>query len=222
MDPLAFLAGAAVAAGACAAWVSQRRVTRLRRQLTAERHAACHDPLTGLPNRRAFYSRGAELVGDPHAHPLVAVVLDVDGFKQINDVYGHSAGDEVLVTIGHRFASCAGEGPRRGIVARLGGDEFAGLIPERDGEPDEQAARLADMLAAPMRLGGQVVSVSTSVGLVPVEPSAHLADAVHRADAAMYRAKRHTQRRRTPLVTHQHVLHTSLRRELPTHPTSAT
>ncbi|MET7420860.1 GGDEF domain-containing protein [Dactylosporangium sp. NPDC005555] len=222
MDPLAFLAGAAVAAGACAAWVSHRRVVQLQRQLTAERHAASHDPLTGLPNRRAFYMRGAELVADPHAHPLVAVVLDVDGFKQINDVYGHSAGDEVLVTIGHRFSSCAG----KGIVARLGGDEFAGLIPGRDEEPDVQAAQLADVLAAPMRLGGQVVSVSTSVGLVPVGASAHLADAVHRADAAMYRAKRHTQRHsqhhRAHLVAHQHVLHTSLRLAKPAHPTSAT
>jgi diguanylate cyclase (GGDEF)-like protein len=229
MDPLAFLAGAAVAAGACAAWVSQRRVAQLQRQLTAERHAASHDPLTGLPNRRAFYSRGAELAADPHAHPLVAVVLDVDGFKQINDGYGHSAGDEVLVTVGRRLSAFAGQGRIQGIVARLGGDEFAGLLPGRDGEPDEQADRLADLLAAPMRLCGQIVSVSTSVGLVPVEPGAHLADAVHRADAAMYRAKRHTQRRRAPLVTHQHVLHTSLRCELPAqpsqqpiHPTSAT
>ncbi|MEV0130237.1 GGDEF domain-containing protein [Dactylosporangium sp. NPDC050688] len=218
MDPLAFLAGAAAAAGACAAWIQQRRVAQLQRQLTAERHAASHDALTGLPNRRAFYQRGAELVADPHAYPLVAVVLDVDGFKQINDAYGHSAGDEVLVTIARRFSACAG----RGVVARLGGDEFAGLIAGRDGEPDEQAASLADQLAAPMRLCGQVVSVSTSVGLVPVEPGAHLADAVHRADAAMYRAKHHTQRRRPHLVTHQHVLHASLRLGKPAHPTSAT
>jgi GGDEF domain-containing protein len=67
-----------------------------------------------------------------------------------------------------------------------------------------------------------MVTVSTSVGLVPVEPDAHLADAVHRADAAMYRAKHHTQRRRPHLVAHQHVLHTSLRCELPIQPTSAT
>lgn len=238
MDPLAFLAGAAAAAGACAAWVQHRRVVALQRQLTAERHAASHDPLTGLPNRRAFYQRGAELVAAPHVHPLVAVVLDVDGFKQINDLYGHSAGDEVLVTIASRFSACAGWG----IAARLGGDEFAGLIPERAGDPEEQAAHLADLLAAPMRLGGQVVTVSTSVGLVPVEPGAHLADAVHRADAAMYRAKRHSQRQqqRGHLLTHQHVLHTTLRLAKPapsvhpvhpvhptqpaqpTHPTSAT
>lgn len=223
MDPLAFLAGAAAAAGACAAWVMHRRVAHLQRQLTAERHAASHDALTGLPNRRAFYQRGAELAADTDAPPLVAVVLDVDGFKQINDVYGHSAGDEVLVTIAHRFSAFAGQGAAQGIVARLGGDEFAGLIAERDGEPEEQAAHLADVLAAPMRLCGQVVTVSTSVGLVPVEPSAHLADAVHRADAAMYRAKHHTQRRRSHLVAHQHVLHTTLRLATkPSHPTSAT
>src|SRR3954466_382887 len=123
MDPLAFLAGAAAAAGACAVLFShvrtrraQREVRQLRSELAVERHAASHDALTGLPNRRAFYQRGAELVADPARHPLVAVVLDVDGFKQINDVYGHSAGDDVLVTIARRLSACAGSG----LVARLG------------------------------------------------------------------------------------------------------
>ena len=74
-------------------------------------------------------------------------------------------------------------------------------------------------LAAPMRLG-PVASVSASVGLAPVGPT-QLADALYRADAAMYRAKHHSQRRR-PTWAHQHVLHTSLRLAKPTHPTSAT
>ena len=215
MDPLAFLAGAAAAAGACAgiplylrARRAERRAEALTAELAVERHAACHDPLTGLPNRRAFYQRGAALVADHTLHPLVAVVLDVDGFKQINDVFGHSAGDEVLVTTARRLAEYAGSG----LVARLGGDEFAGLIARRHGSPQEQADRLAQALAAPMRLAGQVVTVSVSVGLVPVEPDAHLADAVHRADAAMYRSK--GARRRPHLAaysSHQHVVHTSLR-----------
>ncbi|GAA4262295.1 GGDEF domain-containing protein [Dactylosporangium darangshiense] len=218
MDPLAFLAGAAAAAGVCAAlplYVRARRAERLAdrlsEELAVERHAACHDPLTGLPNRRAFYQRGAALVGDPAVHPLVAVVLDVDGFKQINDMFGHSAGDEVLVTTARRLAEYAGSG----LVARLGGDEFAGLLARRHDSPEEQADRLAEALAAPMPLGGQVVTVSVSVGLVPVEPDAHLADAVHRADAAMYRTKG-TRRRPhlagyTAFTQHQHVVHASLR-----------
>jgi len=132
-------------------------------------------------------------------------VLDVDGFKQINDMYGHSAGDEVLITIARRLSACAGPG----LVARLGGDEFAGLIASRLGTPEEQADRLAEALAAPMRLDGQLLTVSASVGLVPVEPSAHLADAIHRADVAMYRS-RGALRRPHP-GAHQHLLHTTLR-----------
>ncbi|WP_426511419.1 GGDEF domain-containing protein [Dactylosporangium sp. McL0621] len=219
MDPLAFLAGAAAAAGACAAIPlhlrarrAERLATRLGAELEIERHAASHDPLTGLPNRRAFYLRGTALVADRGQHPLVAVVLDVDGFKQINDVFGHSAGDEVLVTTARRLSAYADGG----LVARLGGDEFAGLLAGRPGRAQEQADRLAEALAAPMRLAGQIVTVSVSVGLVPVEPDAHLADAVHRADAAMYRAK--GTRHRIPaagphlsLHQHQHLVHTTLR-----------
>jgi diguanylate cyclase (GGDEF)-like protein len=223
MDPLAFLAGAAAAAGVCAAvpqYLRARRAeqlaARLGAELEVERHLASHDPLTGLPNRRAFYQRGAELVTRLHEdraqHSLVAVVLDVDGFKQINDVFGHSAGDEVLVTTARRLETWAEDG----LVARLGGDEFAGLLAGRPGSAQEQADRLAEVLAAPMRLAGQVVTVSVSVGLAPVEPDAHLADAVHRADAAMYRAKG-VRNRPHPAAQHlaihpqQHLVHTSLR-----------
>jgi diguanylate cyclase (GGDEF)-like protein len=225
MDPLAFLAGAVAAAGVCAALPlhlrarrAEREGARLRAELAVERHAASHDPLTGLPNRRAFYERGAELVSDRTQHPLVAVVLDVNDFKQINDVFGHSAGDEVLVTIARRLSAYAGSG----LVARLGGDEFAGLLACGRGDPEDQADRLAEALAAPMRLGSQIVAVSASVGLVPVEPDGHLADAVHRADAAMYRSK--GNRRRPHLAAHQHisahqhVVHTTLRLGKPRQP----
>ncbi|WP_432988408.1 GGDEF domain-containing protein [Dactylosporangium sp. CA-233914] len=241
MDPLAFLAGAAAAAGACVAipvYLRARRAERLAELLSAElevqRHAAFHDPLTGLANRRAFYQRGAELVADRARHPLVAVVLDVDGFKQINDVYGHTAGDQMLVTTARRLSAYAAES---GIVARLGGDEFAGLLASGPGSPQEQADRLAEELAAPMRLpglpAGQVITVSVSVGLVPVEPGAHLADAVHRADAAMYRSKGARRRHHpaaqhlavhpaTRLVEHQHVVRVSKPRDTSPFPTTAT
>ncbi|GAA3278852.1 GGDEF domain-containing protein [Dactylosporangium vinaceum] len=224
MDPLAFLAGSAAAAGVCAtlplylrARRAERLAARLGAQLEVAQHAASHDPLTGLPNRRAFYQRGADLVADRALHPLVAVVLDVDGFKQINDVFGHSAGDEVLVTTARRLAAYADDpGTQRGLVARLGGDEFAGLLAVRQGSPQEQADRLAEVLAAPMRLAGQVVTVSVSVGLVPVEPGAHLADAVHRADAAMYRTKGarnrpHPAAQHLTILPQPHLVHAGLR-----------
>jgi len=225
MDPLAFLAGVAATAGACAsiplylrARRAERMVVRLGAELAVERHAADHDPLTGLPNRRAFYQRGTELVADRDRGPLVAAGLDVDGFKEINDAFGHSAGDEVLVTTARRLAALAGDD---GLVARLGGDEFAALLAAGPGSPQYQADRLAEALAAPMRLAGQVVTVSVSVGLVPVEPDAHLADAIHRADAAMYRSKggrRPLTHSSHALLSQSHVVHTTLRLGRPRHP----
>jgi diguanylate cyclase (GGDEF)-like protein len=199
VDPVALIAGlltlgcAACCAGA--AWRvlgrarrAEAEADRLRQELVAERHAAAHDPLTGLPNRRAFYQLGAALVADPARRPLVAVLLDLDDFKQINDRLGHAAGDEVLITVARRFAAYAGDD----LVARLGGDEFAGLlsVPDLDDGWLSCAAReLADALAAPMHASGYSVLLTASVGLVPVYGPVDLAEAVRRADAAMYRAK---------------------------------
>ncbi|MEO3743352.1 GGDEF domain-containing protein [Plantactinospora sp. B5E13] len=115
MDPLTLAAGAAAVAGFGAAWgmrsrvrTVQAEVARLREELQAERHAATHDPLTGLPNRRAFYQLGGALMADPRRPPLVAVLLDVDDFKQINDRFGHAVGDQVLIAVAWRFAAYAG------------------------------------------------------------------------------------------------------------------
>jgi diguanylate cyclase len=199
VDPVALIAGlltlggVACCAGAgwrlrCRAVRAEAEAARLREELVAERHAAAHDPLTGLPNRRAFYQLGAALVADPARRPLVAVVLDLDDFKQINDRLGHAAGDEVLITVARRFAAYAGDG----LVARLGGDEFAGLlsIPDLDDAWLSCAAReLADALAAPMAASGYSVLLTASVGLVPVYRDVDLAEALRHADAAMYRAK---------------------------------
>jgi diguanylate cyclase (GGDEF)-like protein len=203
MDPLLFVAaGLAAVAGSGAGWHWRRRAhqaeaeaSRLRGELLAERHAASHDPLTGLPNRRAFYRLGATLVANPQPN-LVAALLDLDDFKQINDVYGHAAGDAVLIAVARRFAVFAGSD----LVARLGGDEFAGLltspsIEERWLRQAEQ--RLAAALGAPVPVaGGVAVVVTASVGLAPLHGSTDLADVLRRADEAMYRAK--ARRARTP------------------------
>jgi diguanylate cyclase (GGDEF)-like protein len=195
MDPLTLGVGVAAAVGLGAAGRMRWRVRRaealaegLRRELRAEQHAASHDALTGLPNRRAFYQLGSALVEDPARHPLIAVMFDLDGFKYVNDNFGHAAGDEVLVTVARRFATFAGDN----LVARLGGDEFAGLLTSRsvDGAGLQQAAwSLADVLAAPMWITGRGVQVTASVGLVPVHGCNNLTDILHHADGAMYRAK---------------------------------
>jgi diguanylate cyclase (GGDEF)-like protein len=195
MDPLTLAASAASAIGLGSAWHLHRRACRaeaaaacLAKELRAERHAARHDPLTGLPNRRAFHRLGGTLVADTARHPLIAAVLDLDDFKQVNDVLGHAAGDEVLITVARRFATYAGSD----LVARLGGDEFAGLLTSATVDVNrlaEAARELTEALAAPMRIAGHRVRVTVSVGLVPVPRGAQLAEALRQADAAMYRAK---------------------------------
>jgi diguanylate cyclase (GGDEF)-like protein len=195
VDPVALTGGLIAFCGAAVAWWTRRRaaraeaeVARLRQELAAERHAAAHDPLTGLPNRRAFYQLGPALVADPKRQPLVAVLLDLDDFKQINDRLGHAAGDEVLITVARRFAAYAGNN----LVARLGGDEFAGLltVAHLDETWLSCAARdLADVLAAPMLVAGCPITLTASVGVVPVHQGAELSEVLRHADAAMYRAK---------------------------------
>jgi diguanylate cyclase (GGDEF)-like protein len=207
MDPLAVVAGIAgltALAGAgfgwrmrCRAVAAEAQAARLRRQLRAERHAASHDVLTGLPNRRAFYRAGSALIADPGRYPLVAVVVDLDDFKQINDRFGHAAGDEVLVTVARRLAGYAGDN----LIARIGGDEFAGLLCARAVDQDcldELSRRLAETLAAPMPVAGSSLTVSASIGLAPICRRVHLADALHHADAAMYRYKANGHRREQP------------------------
>ncbi len=195
MDPLTLIAGVAAIAGAGTAWRMRHRacraeieVTHLRAELRAEQYAASHDALTGLPNRRAFYQLGAAIVADPSQHPLCAVVVDLDDFKQINDRYGHAAGDEVLINVGWRFARYAGED----LVARLGGDEFVGLLTAARADPrwtQHSVRRLAELFAAPIRVAGRELRVTASIGMVPVCGRVQLAEVLRHADAAMYRVK---------------------------------
>ncbi|MCW3841268.1 GGDEF domain-containing protein [Micromonospora yasonensis] len=194
-DPMTVASGISAAGALLSAWQLRRRALRaeaelelLQAELEAERHAASHDPLTGLPNRRAFFRLAAALLTDAAGKPLVAIVLDLDGFKQVNDRYGHAAGDQVLVSMAQRLSAFAGDN----LVARLGGDEFAGLLasPTVDRRWIEHATRrLGEALAAPIPLGTRMVQVTASVGLAPVYGPTQLTDALCRADAAMYRAK---------------------------------
>ena len=201
MDNVTNAALVAATTGVVLAWFAlhraaraEARVAQLSHELQTERHAASHDALTGLPNRRAFYRLGAAMLAEPadRALPrglcLLAVVLDLDNFKQINDRFGHAAGDEVLIAVAQRFSGYA----KGRLVSRLGGDEFAGLItgPADDGDWLRFATRrLTDLIAAPMQINGHLVTVTGSVGLAPVPAGSALAEALRRADAAMYQAK---------------------------------
>jgi diguanylate cyclase (GGDEF)-like protein len=197
VDPVAAVACGAVLVAAVVAAARQllraRRAegeaARLREELAAERHAASHDDLTGLPNRRSFYRAGAALVREAARRPLLAILVDLDDFKRVNDTLGHRAGDEVLVNVADRLAAVAGGG----LVARLGGDEFVALLDQPPAYGDrlvETADRIAEALSAPVLVtGGWQVAVRASIGFVAVPGAADLDEVLERADAAMYRAK---------------------------------
>ncbi|WP_229403510.1 GGDEF domain-containing protein [Micromonospora okii] len=164
-----------VAALALVSW-NRYRLTVLRCELAALRRAVLRDPLTGLANRAGLTQAWTHLAP---ARPYVAVI-DLDGFKPVNDTHGHAAGDIVLTTIAGRLRTV------NAVAARLGGDEFAALIDAPD--PAAVAHRLAQVIAAPVELPtGVTVTVTASIGLAPAVGD--LPAALGAADAAMYRAK---------------------------------
>jgi diguanylate cyclase len=153
-----------------------------------------HDPVTGLPNRAEFASRLTAALRE--GNPLVVLFCDLDGFKAVNDRLGHAAGDRLLVEVASRLQRCVREGD---VVSRFGGDEF--VIMCLDAEPADAAdlcRRIGDALTAPTDLGGEPVRVGASIGTVTGDGAADAEDLIHRADAAMYMAKR--ERRETPGV----------------------
>ncbi len=171
----------------------EAELARLRTQvawLQAERAALWwaigHDELTGLANRRLFQTMAPALLGD-HSGEAAVVVLDLNGFKPVNDRLGHDAGDLVLRLVAERLTRCGDD-----LVARFGGDEFAAVLTgppagERWWEPSVRA--LSEAVAAPMRVAGQALSVTASIGVAPAD-GAPTNELLRRADLAMYRAKR--------------------------------
>ncbi|MCM0673921.1 GGDEF domain-containing protein [Micromonospora phytophila] len=158
------------------AW-DQYRLYVARYELAALQRATLRDPLTGLANRAGLAAGWEQLAP---LRPWV-VVVDLDGFKPVNDTHGHAAGDLVLTAVASRLRTV------HGVAARLGGDEFAALLLDTD--PATAARQLAAAIAASVRLpSGVAVSVTASIGLAPASP-AGLAAALADADAAMYRAK---------------------------------
>ena len=170
------------------------RLNDLARDLTVEReallHMALHDPLTGLPNRVLLYDRIGQAVSAPRRTGRTFAVLevDLDGFKNVNDSFGHSFGDVVLQQTGTRLTDAMRESD---TVARLGGDEFLVLMVDVEvGAARRKAARLRDALAWQIDVGGNVVTVGASIGLAMYpEDGLDVHSLVSAADGAMYRAK---------------------------------
>ncbi|MEU8228436.1 EAL domain-containing protein [Actinoplanes sp. NPDC048967] len=164
---------------------------RLVEQAAASRHLALHDPLTGLPNRTLFGQRlqtALDGVTAGTGHQVALMVIDLNGFKAVNDTLGHHAGDLVLLESGRRLAAGVGAD---GVVARLGGDEFAVLLPRVAGaaEATELAERLVGALRRDFVLAEGPAAISGSLGIA-LGPLHGAGDELFRhADAAMYRAK---------------------------------
>jgi diguanylate cyclase (GGDEF)-like protein/PAS domain S-box-containing protein len=166
-------------------------VRDLQARKNAEQHIyflAHHDALTSLPNRSHFNARiDQEIAALTPGRSLAVLCLDLDRFKEINDLFGHSAGDQVLQTVASRITAVLGE---RQMMARLGGDEFAILMP--DVANPAAASRLAETILEALRTSDDTpeTHVSTSIGiaLCPEDATDRQALLTH-ADTALYRAK---------------------------------
>lgn len=170
------LAGLALAGGLL--WHQQQVLRRAR-------HAAGHDDITGLPNRRALLVAVRRAL--TRGRPCGLVLLDLDDFKTINDTLGHEAGNDLLTAVGRRLSHL---GAPVVCAARLSGDEFA-LLVHGDADATAAAARLAwqAISTAPVPVGPHQVAVRASAGYATARLGLTARDLLRHADQAMYQAK---------------------------------
>lgn len=157
---------------------------RLHTSLSAARIALLHDPLTGLRNR-------AGLIADHHhltraERNLMTLLIDLDGFKAVNDNHGHQTGDELLTVVAARLGELADL--YHGTAGRLGGDEFAVLIPANRRDPGHVAETIHTTLCQPATTSTLTLTISVSIGYTVA--STDLRTSLRAADIAMYHAKR--------------------------------
>jgi diguanylate cyclase (GGDEF)-like protein len=173
--------------------VMEVETTDLRSEVKSKQDLAVKDPLTGVYNRAGYEERVTEEFARRQRvnTPLSVVFVDCNKFKQINDTFGHTAGDVVLVKVAETLKNRARASD---IVARYGGDEFVVLLPDTPLDGAEVFAQDAcqKVLAAGFNNNGQPLDVSISCGVTEVRGEDDPASALHRADQAMYEAKKLT------------------------------
>ena len=167
------------------------------------RYQATHDDLTALGSRQLFMAKLEDALSSGTA-PFAVTLLDLDGFKDLNDSFGHSTGDRLLRVVGARLHRAA---RRRDVVARLGGDEFAVLL--KDVRDEQHAMALVQQIQAaleqPVELDGRPLPVRASVGVALGHPgSSSAVELVRNADVAMYAAKEAGKGRAAVFEPHMH------------------
>ena len=206
--------GAGVRTGSGVLWLTAPAVHRARASVEADRqalealatvgeeafarlslteemaHLARHDPLTALPNRMLFLDRVEQAVHRARRSgaSLAVLFLDLDGFKGVNDRFGHAEGDQLLKTVAARLVACVRAGDS---VARLGGDEFAVLVEDGSGVPELEklCERILSALRGEITIMGHGIVVGTSIGVAVADPNDDGTSLLRNADMAMYRAK---------------------------------
>ena len=179
-------------------------VDELRKSERKIAHLAYHDALTGLPNRRSLERYMERLVKGEESTTGAVFLIDLDGFKRVNDTFGHSAGDELICEVGRRVTECFEidadaedtdyDGPRQAFLARLGGDEFVFVDPTVRDTCDATivANRMLAAIGSVFDLRGHEIVITASIGIALVADAKGSVEAlVQRADSAMYDAKAH-------------------------------
>jgi diguanylate cyclase (GGDEF)-like protein len=171
-----------------------RKLERAHIELKAKEaqahHLAYHDVLTGLPNRALFNDTADQaLLRARHGEAMAVVLLDLDRFKNVNDRFGHLAGDELIQVVARRLTAAVRAG---GVVARLGGDEFAILLQgdAAAGDLEPTLERILEELRRPYEILGNQAHVGVSIGIAPAPAcGTDRTELMRKADIALYRAK---------------------------------